>query len=64
MGERRLLIGITGASGAPLAVELLRQLKDIPAVETHVMLSHCGELTLAHETEMTRQMLSALCTRL
>lgn len=64
MGTKRLLIGITGASGAPLAVELLRQLKDIPEVETHVMLSRCGELTLAHEAELTRQDLTALCTRL
>ena len=64
MGTKRLLIGVTGASGAPLAVELLRQLKDIPEVETHVMLSHCGELTLAHEAELTRQDLAALSTRL
>ncbi len=64
MKTDRLLIGITGASGAPLAVELLRQLRDHPEVETHVMLSRCGELTLDHEAGMTRQALSALCTRL
>lgn len=61
---KRLLIGITGASGAPLAVELLRQLQALPEVETHVMLSRCGELTLQHETEMTRSDLASLCTRL
>lgn len=64
MGTKRLLIGVTGASGAPLAVELLRQLREQTAVETHVILSRCGELTLAHETGMTRQALSGLCTRL
>ena len=64
MGKQRLVIGVTGASGAPLAVELLRQLKKISEVETHVMLSHCGELTLVHETGMTREELSSLCTRL
>lgn len=64
MGTKRLLIGITGASGAPLAVELLRKLQERPEIETHVMLSHCGELTLGHEAHMARQALSGLCTRL
>lgn len=64
METQRLLIGITGASGAPLAVELLRQLRQQPQVETHVMLSPCGELTLDHEAHMTRAALSGLCTRL
>lgn len=64
MGTKRLIVGVTGASGAPLAVELLRQLQSIPAVETHVMLSHCGELTLGHETGLGRRDLSAMCTRL
>lgn len=62
--KSRLIIGITGASGAPLAVELLGQLQSIPDVETHVILSHCGELTLNHEMNMTRQQLIPLCTRL
>ena len=64
MGKQRLLIGITGASGAPLALELLGQLKGQPEVETHVILSLCGELTLGHEAAMTRQELAPLCTRL
>ena len=63
MGVNRLLIGITGASGAPLAVELLRQMEDIP-VETHVILSESGEITLSHECGMDRNGLAGLCTRL
>ena len=62
--KKRLLVGISGASGAPLAVELLRELRDIPQVESHVILSRCGELTLAQETGMTREDVEALCTRL
>ena len=61
--RQRILIGISGASGAPLAVTLLQELQDLP-VETHVILSDCGELTLLHECGMSRQDLSALCTRL
>ena len=64
MGAKRLLVGITGASGAPLAVELLRQLRVMPEIETHVILSQCGELTLEHEAKMTRADLEACCTRL
>ena len=64
MNPKRLIIGITGASGAPLALELLRQLKEIPQVETHVILSHCGELTLTHEAGPTREELRGLCTQL
>lgn len=64
MEKKRLLVGITGASGAPLAIALLKALADIPQVETHVILSRCGELTLRHEMDMTRQQLQSLCTRL
>jgi polyprenyl P-hydroxybenzoate/phenylacrylic acid decarboxylase-like protein len=64
MGTTRLLIGITGASGAPLALTLLEALQAHPEVETHVMLSQCGELTLRHETGCTRQDLAERCTRL
>lgn len=64
MGKKRLLVGITGASGAPLALELLEQLMELPEVETHVMLSRCGELTLEHETGLDRRALAARCTRL
>ena len=51
MTAKRILIGITGASGAPLAVELLRQMADMP-VETHVILSESGEITLSHECKL------------
>ena len=64
MSKQRLLIGITGASGAPLALELLEQLREMPQVETHVILSRCGELTLQHEAGLTRSDLEPLCTRL
>ncbi len=64
MNPKRLIIGITGASGAPLALALLKQLQNSPQVETHVILSQCGALTLHHETGLTREDLLSLCTRL
>lgn len=62
MGER-LIVGMSGASGAPLTVELLRQLHDNhPEVETHLIVTRGGELTLEHETGMTLAELQTLAS--
>ena len=58
---KRLIIGMSGASGAPLTVELLRQLRDRhPEVETHLIVTKGGEMTLRQETGMGLEELSAL----
>ena len=44
--KKRLVVGVSGASGAPLAVELLRALQADPEVETHLILTRGGEMTL------------------
>ena len=60
---KRLIVGMSGASGAPLTVELLRQLHDNhPEVETHLIVTRGGEMTLAQETGMTLVELQALAT--
>lgn len=48
MAERRLIIGVSGASGAPLAVALLKALKETD-MKTHVIVTHGGEMTLRQE---------------
>lgn len=62
---KRLIIGMSGASGAPLTAELLRQLRDHhPEVETHLIVTRGGELTLTQETGMPLaelQQLAAVC---
>ena len=62
---KRLIIGMSGASGAPLTVELLRQLHDrCPEVETHLIVTKGGEMTLAQETGMALaeiQKLASIC---
>lgn len=35
----RLIVGMTGATGAPLAVTLLQALRDMDGVETHLVMS-------------------------
>lgn len=47
--KKRLLIGISGASGAPIAVELLRRLREYESVESHLIVTRAGELTLRQE---------------
>ena len=58
--KKRLVVGVSGASGALLAVELLRALKAAPDVETHLILTCGGEMTLRQEMDMTAVELSAL----
>lgn len=58
--KQRIVVGISGASGMPLAVELLRQLRSQPEVETHLVLSRAAEITLREESELTVQQLRQL----
>lgn len=48
--SRRLIIGITGASGAILGIRLLEVLKPTK-VETHLVLSETASLTIVQETD-------------
>lgn len=58
--KKRLLIGMSGASGAPIAVELLRQLKKQESVETHLVVSRGAEMTLRQETDLSLEDLKDL----
>lgn len=46
---KRLVIGISGASGVIYGVRLLQALQEFP-VETHLVMTRTAEVTLAHET--------------
>ena len=48
---KRLVIGISGASGVIYGVRLLEALKQLP-VETHLVMTRTAEVTLAHETNL------------
>lgn len=49
--KRRILIAITGASGAVYGVRLLQILASLDEVETHLVFSKSGRLTLGAECE-------------
>lgn len=46
---KNIIVGITGASGAPLAIRLLKEFKKA-GVQTHLVISSGGEATLRHES--------------
>lgn len=50
---KKILVGISGASGAPIAIGLLKRLQENPDVETHLVMTHGAELTIVQETEYT-----------
>ena len=49
----RLVVGITGASGAIYGIRALQALRDHRGVETHLILSPSGARTVAEETDFT-----------
>ncbi len=57
---RRLIVAITGASGAVYGVRLLQVLRAMPDIETHLILSQAGGLTVMQERDMTRADVEAL----
>lgn len=48
-GPRRLIVGISGASGAAYGIRLLQLLRD-SSIHTHLIMSQAARITLAHET--------------
>jgi len=57
---RRLVVGITGATGALYAVRMLQALRNVEDVETHLVVSASGVLNIKHELDVSRQDVYAL----
>jgi len=49
--KKRLIVGISGASGVIYGIRLLEILKTVPDVETHLVISSAGAQTIALETD-------------
>jgi flavin prenyltransferase len=58
--KKRLIIAITGATGAVYGVRLLQHLRTMPEMESHVLISEAGLLSLHQELAMKRRELEAL----
>lgn len=57
---KRLIIGISGASGAIYGVRLLQVLRDVVDVETHLVMSAAARQTTALETDLSVREVQAL----
>jgi len=60
VGPRRLIVAITGASGAAYGVQLLKRLREQPDVETHLLLSTAGVQSAYQELDLKRGDVEAL----
>ena len=60
MTPGRLIVAITGASGAAYGVQLLRRLREQPGVETHLLLSAAGVQSAYQELDLKRGDIEAL----
>ena len=58
--QRRLLVAITGASGAVYGWRLLQVLGTVPGVQVHAVVSDAGWLTLRHELALGPEALRPL----
>jgi len=58
--KKRLIVGITGATGACYGVEILKILKRLPGWESHLVLTDAGALNAWHELKMKRKEIERL----
>ncbi|MBW5407595.1 non-oxidative hydroxyarylic acid decarboxylases subunit B [Morganella morganii] len=56
----RLIVGLTGATGAPLGVALLQALKRFNEIETHLVMSKWAKTTIELETPYTAHEVAAM----
>jgi 4-hydroxy-3-polyprenylbenzoate decarboxylase len=59
----RLVIGITGATGAVYGIRILELLREHPEVETHLVITDMGKATISMEMDYPIRTVEALATR-
>ena len=61
--RRRLVIGITGATGSTYAIRMLKTLREMSDIETHLVVSPPGVLNIKYELDLARQDVHALADK-
>jgi len=59
MDPKRVIVGITGATGTIYGIRMLELLRTA-GIETHLVVSSAGEMTRAYETNLSKEELRAL----
>lgn len=57
---KKIIVGISGASGVIYGIRLLEVLRDVPDVETHLVISSAGAQTIGLETDYNPAQVTAL----
>ncbi|WP_153098937.1 UbiX family flavin prenyltransferase [Paraburkholderia hayleyella] len=57
---RRLIVAITGATGAIYGVQMLKTLRQLGGIESHLLVSAAGWLNIQHELALSRAEVHAL----
>jgi len=60
--RKRIVVGITGASGVIHGIEILRELRKMD-LETHLIISEWGKKTISLETDYSTREVEALADR-
>lgn len=60
---RRIVVGMSGASGAILGIELLKAIREFPEWESHLVISAGARRTIEHETPFRTEDVAALADR-
>ena len=63
MNKKRIIIAMTGATGAIYGVRMLQVLKELPEWETHLVISTAGLVNLKYELEMEKSALYKLADK-
>lgn len=58
--SNRIIIGITGATGVVYAVRLLQVLRETTTIETHLVISEAGIMSLQQEVGMKKKQIEAM----
>lgn len=58
--SQRIVVGISGSTGAIYGIRLLQVLRARPEVETHLVISTPGKMTIAYETDSSVKDVEAL----
>lgn len=58
--QRRIVVAITGASGAVYGIRLLQVLRETPGIQTHLVVSEAGWRNLQQEQDLDRASIEAL----